>query len=85
MSFRGQACHSEEALGPTKNLPAKAAAGRWKSDNRSSNSDFIKQSYRFPAGQFSSGCCPSWAFHMHSVTFMSVNTAVKEDSSGEQA
>ena len=33
----------------------------------------------------SSGCWPSWAFHIHSVIFMSVKTAVKEDSSGEQA
>ena len=33
----------------------------------------------------SSGCCPSWAFHIHSVIFMSEKTAVKEDSSGEQA
>ena len=33
----------------------------------------------------SSGCWPSWAFQAHSVIFISVNTAVKEDSSGEQA
>ena len=31
--------------------------------------------------QFQSGCCPSCAFHAHSVIFMSVN----EESSGEQA
>ena len=34
---------------------------------------------------YASGCWPSWAFHMHSVIFMSENTAVKDDSSGEQA
>ena len=33
----------------------------------------------------SSGCWPSWAFQAHSIIFISVNTAVKEDSSGEQA
>ena len=33
----------------------------------------------------SSGCWPSWAIHAHSVIFISVKTAVKEDSSGEQA
>lgn len=39
-----------------------------------------------PAFNYSaSGCWPSWAFHMHSVIFMSEKTAVKEDSSGEQA
>ena len=39
-----------------------------------------------PALNYSaSGCWPSWAFHMHSVIFMSEKTAVKEDSSGEQA
>jgi len=35
--------------------------------------------------QFQSGCCPSCAFHAHSVIFMSVKTAVNEESSGEQA
>ena len=34
---------------------------------------------------YSSGCWPSWAFHAHSVIFMSEKTAVKDDSSGEQA
>ena len=34
---------------------------------------------------YSSGCCPSCAFHAHSVIFMSVKTALKEDSSGEHA
>ena len=34
---------------------------------------------------YASGCCPSCAFQAHSVIFMSENTAVKEDSSGEQA
>ena len=34
---------------------------------------------------FSSGCCPSCAFHAHSVIFISVNTALKLDSSGLQA
>lgn len=33
----------------------------------------------------SSGACPSWASHLHSVTSISVNTAVKEESSGLQA
>ena len=32
-----------------------------------------------------SGCWPSWAFHMHSVIFISVKTAVNDESSGEQA
>ena len=32
-----------------------------------------------------SGCWPSCAFHIHSVIFISVNTAVNDDSSGEQA
>lgn len=32
-----------------------------------------------------SGCCPSWAFHAHSVIFISEKMAVKDDSSGEQA
>ena len=32
-----------------------------------------------------SGCCPSCAAHMHSVTFMSEKTAVNDDSSGEHA
>ena len=32
-----------------------------------------------------SGCCPSCAAHMHSVTFISEKTAVNDDSSGEQA
>ena len=36
-------------------------------------------------GYSSSGCWPSWAFQAHSVTLMSVNDAVKEDSSGEHA
>ena len=35
--------------------------------------------------QFQSGCCPSCAFHAHSVIFMAVKTAVNEESSGEQA
>ena len=38
-----------------------------------------------PFTQFQSGCCPSCAFHAHSVIFMSVKTAVNEESSGEQA
>ena len=33
----------------------------------------------------SSGFCPSWAFHAHSVIFISVNTAVKLESSGLHA
>ena len=32
-----------------------------------------------------SGCWPSWAFHAHSVIFISEKVAVKDDSSGEQA
>ena len=32
-----------------------------------------------------SGCCPSCAAHMHSVTFISEKTAVNDDSSGEHA
>ena len=35
--------------------------------------------------QFQSGCCPSCAFHAHSVIFMPLKTAVNEESSGEQA
>ena len=35
--------------------------------------------------QSASGCCPLWAFHWHSIICISVNTALKEDSSGEQA
>ena len=34
---------------------------------------------------YQSGCCPSWAFHAHSVNFMSVKTALKDDCSREQA
>ena len=41
--------------------------------------------YDFRYGYSSSGCWPSWAFHMHSVIFISVKTAVNEDSSGEHA
>lgn len=33
----------------------------------------------------SSGGCPSWAGHRHSVTSMWVKTAVKEESSGLHA
>ena len=36
-------------------------------------------------GRAQSGCWPSWAFHAHSVIFMSVNTALKLESSGLQA
>lgn len=32
-----------------------------------------------------SGCCPSWAFHAHSVSSISVNTALKLESSGLHA
>ncbi len=32
-----------------------------------------------------SGCCPSWACQAHSVMANSLKTAVKEESSGEQA
>ena len=41
-----------------------------------------KWGFNYP---YSFGCWPSWAFHMHSVIFMSEKTAVKEDASGEQA
>jgi hypothetical protein len=33
----------------------------------------------------SSGCWPSWASHAHSPSAKSLNTAVKEESSGEHA
>ena len=39
----------------------------------------------FGRGRAQSGCWPSWAFHAHSVIFMSVNTALKLESSGLQA
>ena len=39
----------------------------------------------FGRGRTQSGCWPSWAFHAHSVIFMSVNTALKLESSGLQA
>ena len=45
--------------------------------------DFNK--FRFICYYFLSGCWPSWAFQAHSVIFMSEKTAVKDDSSGEQA
>ena len=39
-----------------------------------------------PSGGYSSsGCWPSWASHLHSVSSILVNTALKEESSGEQA
>ena len=44
-----------------------------------------KDKFRFILHQCLSGCWPSCAFHAHSVIFMSENTAVKDDSSGEQA
>lgn len=37
------------------------------------------------AAYSSSGACPSWAGHLHSVSSMSVKTAVKEEFSGLQA
>ena len=37
------------------------------------------------SGYSSSGCWPSWASHLHSVSSIWVKTALKEDSSGEQA
>ena len=50
------------------------------------NVNFMTLMYSFIGKVYSSsGCWPSCAFHMHSVIFMSVKTAVKDDSSGEQA
>ena len=49
------------------------------------NADPASQTQAVESLYSASGCWPSWAFHIHSVTFMSENTAVKEESSGEQA
>ena len=64
---------------PVRRLAARQKGGEGDNGEKPIDIHIIETVY------YSSGCCPSWAFHMQGVILMSVKTAVKEDSSGEQA
>ena len=77
-SFLPLFSHSGQA-----SVPSRQKLDLWAA--RFYNKDNVREAYPANFYFYSSGCCPSCALHWQSVSSSPENTALKEDSSGEQA